>query len=95
MTGATYERSAAAHTMGPSRVELEEENRQLREGLASRALVGQAVGVVMIRLGVDAEVALAYLRRRSSHENRKLVGIARDVAESRGTDLVAGAAACL
>ncbi|MDZ5661762.1 ANTAR domain-containing protein [Nocardioides sp. S-58] len=49
----------------------EAENRQLREAIESRALTGQAIGILMARLDIDAEVAFSYVRRRSMHENRK------------------------
>lgn len=83
MTSATYELSSPPPDLLPSRAELEEENRQLRAGLASRALIGQAMGVLMTRLDIDAEGAISNLRRRSMQENRKVVDIATDIVRTR------------
>ena len=44
--------------------------------LQSRTIIGQAEGILMERLGVDADQALAYLKRVSSHTNTKLVQVA-------------------
>ncbi len=44
--------------------------------LHSRTIIGQATGLVMGRLGVDSSQAFDYLRRVSSHSNRKLVDVA-------------------
>ncbi len=51
--------------------------------LTSRTVIGQAEGIVMERLGVDADQALAYLKRISSHTNTKLVEVALRLVESR------------
>jgi GAF domain-containing protein len=51
---------------------------QLQEALASRAVIEQAKGILMVRAGIDDEQAFALLRRTSQHQNRKL----RDVAAS-------------
>ncbi len=37
--------------------------------LQSRTVIGQAEGILMERLGVDSDQALAYLKRISSHTN--------------------------
>ncbi|MDZ5660413.1 ANTAR domain-containing protein [Nocardioides sp. zg-1308] len=95
MTSATYEPPSPqdhAHDppapadrsgVGPSGAELAETNRQLHTAIASRELIGQATGILMIRLDTDAESAFSYLRRRSMDENRKLVRIAKDIVETR------------
>jgi GAF domain-containing protein len=49
----------------------------LHEALHSRKLIGQAIGVLMERYGVDEDHAFSYLVRASSHDNVKL----RDVAQ--------------
>lgn len=51
---------------------------QLREALASRAVIEQAKGILMVRAGIDEDEAFLLLRRTSQHQNRKL----RDVAAS-------------
>ena len=61
----------------------EREIRQLHQGLESRTLIGQAEGILMERLGLSSCQALEYLRRVSSHTNRKLVNVAAEIAETR------------
>ncbi|KRE95525.1 hypothetical protein ASG76_07760 [Nocardioides sp. Soil774] len=51
--------------------------------LASRTVIGQAEGIVMERLTVDADQALAYLKRVSSHTNTKLVQVAHELVRTR------------
>ena len=59
---------------------------QLHEAVATRQLIGQAVGIVMERFNVDEARAFGFLTRLSSHENVKLRLVAerlvRDAAES-------------
>ena len=50
---------------------------QLSTALATRRLIGQAIGIVMVAYKVDEDRAFAYLTRISNNENVKL----RDVAE--------------
>ena len=49
---------------------------QLREALANRSVIDQALGIVMEQQRCDAAQAFAVLREASQHRNRKL----RDVA---------------
>jgi AmiR/NasT family two-component response regulator len=49
----------------------------------SRTIIGQAEGILMERLGIDAQQALEYLKRASSTSNRKLAQIAAEIAETR------------
>lgn len=58
--------------------QVEQLGEQLREALASRAVIEQAKGILMVRAGIDEDAAFALLRRTSQHQNRKL----RDVAAS-------------
>ena len=51
--------------------------------LQSRTVIGQAEGILMERLGVDSDQALAYLKRISSHTNTKLVQVAGDIVRTR------------
>lgn len=55
----------------------------LQLALGSRTVIGQAEGIIMERLGVDADQALSYLKRISSHTNRKLVEVALRLVETR------------
>jgi hypothetical protein len=51
--------------------------------MTSRTIVGQAEGILMERLGIDADQAFAYLRRVSQSENRKLIKICSEIVETR------------
>lgn len=51
--------------------------------LHSRTVIGQAVGIVMERLGIDADQSLGYLKRVSSHRNTRLAQVAADLVQSR------------
>lgn len=51
--------------------------------LASRTVIGQAEGILIERLGVDPDQALAYLKRVSSHTNTKLVEVAMELVRTR------------
>lgn len=51
--------------------------------LQSRTIIGQAEGLLMERLGVDADQALAYLKRVSSHTNTKLLQVAQQIVTTR------------
>lgn len=55
----------------------------LQLALSSRTVIGQAEGIIMERLSLDADQALAYLKRVSSHTNRKLVELALGIVETR------------
>lgn len=50
--------------------------------MTSRTIIGQAEGIVMERLGIDADRAFAYLRHISQTENRKLIMICREIVET-------------
>lgn len=56
---------------------------QLRAALESRLVIGQAQGLLMERLGVDAHQAMDYLRRTSNELNRKLVLVAAEIVRTR------------
>jgi GAF domain-containing protein len=51
--------------------------------LHSRTVIGQATGILMERLSIDADQALAYLKRVSSHENRKVALVALELVRTR------------
>ena len=63
----------------PTTMTLDEAMRvieQLRQAVASRELGGQATGVLVGLLGIDAEAAWSVLRRASQHHNIKTMRIA-------------------
>lgn len=57
------------------------ENAGLRTALDSRLVIGQAQGMLMALLSVDAGEAFRLLVRRSQNEHRKLRLVAGDVIE--------------
>lgn len=61
----------------------EREIDQLGLALDSRTIIGRAEGILMEQLGIDADQSFDYLRRVSSHTNRKLVDIAHEIARTR------------
>jgi GAF domain-containing protein len=61
-------------------------HREIRgRGIAmtSRTIIGQAEGILMEKLGIDADQAFAYLRRVSQSENRKLIMICHEIVNTR------------
>lgn len=52
---------------------------QLQEALRSRAVIDQALGVIMAQQRCDSQEAFALLRRASQNRNRKLRDVASDV----------------
>ena len=56
---------------------------QMRAGLENRLVIGQACGLLMGWLDVDAERAMGYLRRRPQVENRKIIVLARELVRTR------------
>jgi GAF domain-containing protein len=64
----------AALAMGRARTE-----EQLRTGMATRTLIGQALGIVMERYGMDGDRAFAFLSRASSVTNTKLRDVAAEI----------------
>ena len=55
---------------------------ELHKALGTRTLIGQAEGILMFALDVDATQAFAYLRRLSQDQNVKLVDVARAIVEN-------------
>jgi GAF domain-containing protein len=59
----------------------------LSEAVRTRTVIGQAVGIVMERYGLNDERAFAFLQRLSSHRNVKLRQVAQEIiADRRGAD---------
>lgn len=59
------------------------ESDSLHEGLDSRSVIGQAMGIVMERYGLTSAVAFALLTRLSSSGEVKLRDLAQEVVTSR------------
>ncbi len=55
---------------------------QLKAGLDTRTVIGQATGILMERFGLDADRAFEVLTRLSSQTNRKLRDLAREIVAS-------------
>jgi AmiR/NasT family two-component response regulator len=51
--------------------------------MTSRTIIGQAEGILMEKLGIDADQAFAYLRRVCQSENRKLIMICSEIVRRR------------
>lgn len=68
----------------PAPVEaLQQEVLGLRTALESRAVIEQAKGVLMAKLGCDAEAAFAHLRRQSQYQNRRLREVAAELVAAQ------------
>ena len=61
----------------------EREIDHLGRAMHGRTLIGQAQGVLMERLDIDAAQAFDYLRRISSHSNRKVTDVAQEIVRTR------------
>lgn len=57
---------------------------QLGVALHGRKVIGQATGILMILLDIGEDQAFDYLRRVSSHSNRKISDIASEIVDKRG-----------
>jgi GAF domain-containing protein len=68
--------AAAAFTLVTRQAHQMQMSTQLRDALASRAVIDQAIGIIMNQRRISAERAFEILRETSQHQNRKL----RDVA---------------
>lgn len=55
---------------------------QLREALAARAVIDQALGIVMAQQHCDHDAAFTILRSSSQHQNRKLRDVAAEIVEA-------------
>jgi GAF domain-containing protein len=60
-------------------------NEQLHEALKTRETIGQAIGILMEREGLDAEAAFAMLRKASQTRNVKVRTIATELVHARGS----------
>ena len=58
-------------------------DEQLAAALESRTVIGQALGMVMERYGLDEDSAFNVLRRIASQDNRKLRDLAAEIVADR------------
>jgi uncharacterized protein YlxW (UPF0749 family) len=72
---ASLDREAAVTDLAAADAEL----AGLREALATRAVIGQAVGLTMASQQIDADTAFAHLVRRSQSEHVKIRDLAPEV----------------
>ena len=70
---------SVAEALAASEVEV----AQLHAAMRSRTVIGQASGMLMILLDISEDQAFDYLRRLSSHANRKLVEVAEEIVRTR------------
>jgi GAF domain-containing protein len=59
------------------------ERETLTQGLLTRTVIGQAIGILMERYEMDEDRAFAFLVRASSHANIKLRAVARKLVDER------------
>ncbi len=71
--------AAVAVSNAHSYAKVAEEARNMHEAMASRAVIEQAKGIIMGRVGCDADAAFGLLIQQSQHENRKLRDIALEL----------------
>ena len=76
---APVESLPAAHPDGSRLHDLEVEVAQLRTAMASRAVIEQAKGVLMLLTGCSEKGAFDLLTHISSHTHRKVRDIAQDL----------------
>lgn len=70
-------------------VALQSENEQLRAALVGRAVIEQAKGILMVRLGCAPEEAFDLLCELSRRQRRKVRELAAEVVGTRGGSLAA------
>lgn len=70
---------SVAEALAASEVEI----AQLHLAMKSRTLIGQATGMLMLLSDIGEDQAFDYLRRVSSHTNRKLTEVAEEVVATR------------
>jgi AmiR/NasT family two-component response regulator len=81
--GLIEESRAAAEAAAEAATAAAAEIDGLRIAMAGRLVIGQAQGILMARLNVDADEAFAFLVRTSSTRNVKLREVASEIVRSR------------
>ena len=74
--------AAAAITLAIRQANQVKLTDQLREALATRAVIDQAIGILMAQQRCDRATAFGLLRNASQHRNRKLRDIATELVEA-------------
>ena len=74
--------ASAALTVVVRQAEQTQLTAQLREALATRAVIDQALGVLMVREHTDHDGAFALLRETSQRQNHKLRDVARQIVKA-------------
>lgn len=74
--------ASAALTIAVRQAEHAQLTTQLREALASRAVIDQALGILMAREHASRDDAFALLRNTSQRQNRKLRDVAHEIVET-------------
>lgn len=77
-----HDMQSHAHDSRRASVDLRVELEQMRQAMASRAIIEQAKGIAMERFGLPADVAWSWLVRTSQQRNVKLREIAHEIVES-------------
>lgn len=60
-----------------------QEREELAEGMQSRKVIGEAIGILMERYDMNEDRAFAFLVRASSHTNIKLRDVAKELVDER------------
>jgi GAF domain-containing protein len=74
--------ASAALTVVARQVHQVRLSEQLRDALATRAVIDQALGILMAHNSCDFDTAFAILRESSQHQNRKLHDVAADIVKA-------------
>jgi GAF domain-containing protein len=74
--------ASAALTVVTRQAEQTQLTEQLRAALATRAVIDQALGILMAQQHCRHDEAFAILRGTSQHQNRKLRDVAAEIVES-------------
>jgi GAF domain-containing protein len=74
--------ASTALTLAHRQAQQTQLTEQLREALATRAVIDQALGIVMAQQICGPDIAFAILRTTSQNQNRKLRGVAADIVEA-------------
>jgi GAF domain-containing protein len=67
-----------------------QERDNLNEGLQTRKVIGQAIGILMERYEMNEDRAFAFLVRASSHANIKLRAVAQELVDQRNAQSPTG-----
>lgn len=82
--------SSAEQDLATSLEQAQREIVTLRAGLDRRTLIGQAIGITMVRQGLTTDAALAHLVRRSQNSNVKVRDVAQVVVDEENRRAAGG-----